>query len=281
MWGSPSKGMRPVGQPGDRRDEAHHRAGEPAVDVGVADQRLRRDHASRRRRCLDRRCHARASAAAISRCRASAADGVRRSGPSAIAASTSARLVSDLLPGSETTPVDGGARARARARTQSPAHPTERLRSAGPWRDAPRGGRPWRAARASRRASAAARRARHARPGLALGVDTGEQQAAHHRDVLEEVDLLVALGWPGPSPPSSGARRAWSAPARRPARSRRGAARGRWPARRPAGSGRPALIRTSVAASVGIGGLGHGLLGQRDDLVGHRLGRRAAWPRRS
>ena len=53
---------------------------------------------------------------------------------------------------------------------------------------------------------------------LACGVDGGEDQAAGHRHVLEEVDLLVRACPAGRTPPRTGVRRTSSAPASRPVR---------------------------------------------------------------
>ena len=91
---------------------------------------------------------------------------------------------------------------------------------------------------ASRRTSAAARRARQATPGLPSVSHGGEEEAAEHRDVLEEVDPLLGLLLRGPAPPRSGGRPRWSAPAWRRARRPRAGGSGRWPAAAPRRPGR-------------------------------------------
>src|SRR6185369_5109966 len=92
-------------------------------------------------------------------------------GPSASAASTRARLVSDLLPGSETSACTG-------PRACGPGLGSGLL-----------GQLPGLTAYVARRAAGPP-----GDPGPALGVDAGQQEAAHHREVLEE---LGPLGRPG------------------------------------------------------------------------------------
>ena len=120
---------RAAGEAGDRRHEPHHGAGEAAVDLGVAVPAAGRDGpvAVPRPR---RRCRARAAPRPSAGCRASAADGVRRWGRRRARRARSARLVSDLLPGSETTAVDGVRRRGAGQGSvgpgaRSPAQPIE------------------------------------------------------------------------------------------------------------------------------------------------------------
>ena len=91
----------------DRRDEPHHRAGEPAVDGGVAGRSGPGSPTSRRwtvsaasAQRAQRRGHQQGVAGPERR-------GGRRLGPSDSAASTSARLVSDLVPGRGTTASTG------------------------------------------------------------------------------------------------------------------------------------------------------------------------------
>ena len=115
------------------------------------------------------------------------------------------------------------------------------------------GRQPGRCARAPRAASLASRRAvralrrvpvvawcaaccaRQASPGLALGVDGGEHQAAEHAEVLEEVDALLGPPRRRPPPPRTGGRPGWSAPGCRRAGPTRaaGTARSRAAARPP------------------------------------------------
>ena len=180
--------------------------------------------------------------------------------PSASAASTSARLVSDLLPGSDTTASTGRRGARRRPGVGEPGagrSPAQRIRllsRSWPLRAAPHDGRCGEVAGlAAGVAGGAAGPPGDA--GLALGVDRGDDQAAEHRDVLEEVDPLV--GCAGPGPPSQNR---WPAAvvgtsvAASTAAESRGA--------RPVASARPApiwataLMRTSVTGSVGIGAWG-------------------------
>ncbi len=118
------EGHRPGGQRRDRRHEPQHRPGEPAVDVGVAVERARTSPPSRHRWCRPRR---RATDSAVAISTVSRDRRARRTtlGPSARAAITSARLVSDLLPGSETVDVDRSARARRRPRVDVRRHPAQ------------------------------------------------------------------------------------------------------------------------------------------------------------
>ena len=116
---------------GHGRDEAEHGAGQAAVDVGVPVERARASPPSRRRRCRRARPATSAPAAIsdVSRDRRA-----RRTtlGPSASAAMTSARLVSDLLPGSETVTSTGpcarGRRPRVGVRRRHPAQPNAATR---------------------------------------------------------------------------------------------------------------------------------------------------------
>ena len=121
-------------------------------------------------------------------------------GPSASAASTSARLVSDLLPGSETTAVHRRAGAGRRPGVgercwSSPAQPMRRAsadlccRQPGLARAAVAARRPGLAADVLGRPAGPPGDAR-----LALGVDRGDEQPAEHRDVLEEVQRCWAAG---------------------------------------------------------------------------------------
>ena len=114
MWASPSKDT-PRRQRGDRRYEPEHGAGQSAVDLGVAVEG----------RGVTAQSSPEVSTPAPRPVRAAAISTVSRErrarrtseGPSASAASTSARLVSDLLPGSDTVGVDRPARARRRPRS--------------------------------------------------------------------------------------------------------------------------------------------------------------------
>ena len=136
-----------VGESGHRRHEPGDGAGEPAVDPAAADQAPGID-APVVSVGVERERPARSGRRPSAGCRASGGRGVRRTDPSASEASTRARLVSDLLPGSETVArtgpracgaahgaVVGGALVtaagyRAARRT--------RVSSGGPWRPAPR-----------------------------------------------------------------------------------------------------------------------------------------------
>ena len=142
-------------------------------------------------------------------------------------------------------------------RTSRPVSPRAWPHGSGAWPGADAAAAPW--------------RARQATPGPALGVDRGEQQAAEHRDVLEEVDLLV-----GPrgrvARSRTGARlRSWASATSRARRWTSGA-RGRLPARAAAATCATPLMRTRFSASFGSFSLGDRLLEHRPDPVGHRLG---------
>ena len=119
------EGDAPVRETGHRRHEPHHGAGQAAVDVGVAVERRRASPPSRRPRGVLDAGAERGERGAISRVSRERSGRRTTLGPSAIAASTSARLVSDLLPGSDTTRSRPGraAGAPARGRDASPAHP--------------------------------------------------------------------------------------------------------------------------------------------------------------
>src|SRR6478736_56534 len=118
-------------------------------------------------------------------------------GPSAIAASTSARLVSDLLPGSETTASTGWAARGAGQRSAGASVTTSSVVGS-----VHAGGResrlpPCVVGEAARLPAGVlgdpARPPRDA--GLTLGVAAGDDEPADQRDVLEEVQpLLGALG---------------------------------------------------------------------------------------
>ena len=140
-------------------------------------------------------------AAAISRVSRERSARRTTDGPSAIAARTSARLVSDLLPGSETTASTGWA-ARGAGHGSGPVaarHPRQpsgagdqpiRARASLASRRAS-----WASRFASRRASVATRPGPPGDARLAVGVAGGDDEAAHEGDVLEEVQLLLgALG---------------------------------------------------------------------------------------
>ena len=282
MWGSPSKATGAVGQPGDRRHEPGDRAGQPAVDRRAAGRAARRRRASRRRRCR-RGSPSAASAAAISRVSRDRSARRTTEGPSASAASTRARLVSDLLPGSETVgvapvraraalPKGAVASGRAGHRRSVPSGPA-RVSSGGPWRPGPRVRACLARCRASRRTSRAARRARQATPGLPSVSTPAMQQPADHRDVLEEVDPLGRSRRRVLLPPErvTGVRRRHQ---RRRQHRRRQARRRPVASARPASIWTPALIRTRVTGSVGIGQARRDPLGERGDLLGHLLGLR-------
>ena len=254
MWGSPSK-----------RDRAVAPARRPA---GRSASRCRRGRSRRRRRGPRRPGVTAQSPEPVSsmpvpsEVRAAAMSSVSRErsgrrttlGPSAIAASTRARLVSDLLPGSETTRSTGSV---GRGAGQRLTHPRTLSRSGqlglGELRLAAGvlGDLLGLAAHVGGGAAGPPGQA-----GLALGVDRGEEQAAEDGGVLVELQAL-RRSWPGGR---SRSRSAW--PARVVGTSdaastvalRRGA--------RPVASAAaariwaPALIRTSVAGSVGIGASG-------------------------
>ncbi len=165
---------RAAGEPGDGRQEAHDGAGQAAVDREPVRTAGRASPSSRAAR-LDVGCRGRAAPPAMSEVSRETSGRRTTLGPSARAASTSARLVCDLLPGSETTAATGPV---ARGAGQGSATvPVARVlvvtRAAYQWAQltfaaASLASRLAVAARwpASRRASRAARRARQATPGL-------------------------------------------------------------------------------------------------------------------
>ena len=108
--GSPSKVTGAVREGRHRRDEAHHRAGETAVDDTAA-QGARASPSSAVRRCR-RGSRAWSGPRPSARCRASAGRVVRRRDRRPGAASTRARLVSDFEPGQLDPRVDRTARRR-------------------------------------------------------------------------------------------------------------------------------------------------------------------------
>ena len=254
-----------VGQGGDRRQEPHHRAGQPAVDAGRTAQAAR---ASRAQSSPVRRRSSAPSARSAGRHqdRVAATQRVDAAtvGPSASAASTSARLVSDFDAGQRHRGSHRPVGARCRPRL---AHDRERSarglvaerttvsRAGAPGpcgrRAGPRGGRPRaRASGAGRRVVCGVLRA-PGQAGPALGVDGGEDQAAEHGDVLEEVDALLG---------SLGGVLLLPEPVRRPASSAPGCRRAASDdsrGKRPSASISPAptwtapLIRTREAGSSG------------------------------
>ena len=96
-----------VGQRGGGRQEPHHGAGQAAVDVGRAVQRVGRDQPGPSGPIGDARRRATAARRPSARCRGCAAARAGWTGRSASAASTSARLVIDLEPGTGTVASTG------------------------------------------------------------------------------------------------------------------------------------------------------------------------------
>ena len=101
------EGDRAVGQQGQRRDEAHHGAGEAAVDGPAAGEGSRAGSPATRRPTPRRSTPRVRSASRISWVSRASRPFTMVEGPSASAASTSARLVSDFEPGTVTVAVTG------------------------------------------------------------------------------------------------------------------------------------------------------------------------------
>ena len=100
--GSPSKVTAPVGQAGDRRQEPHHRAGQPDVDVGRSAQRLRPDHPAAHRPQWRPAAPMRAQPGRHQLGVAGPQRVAQGAGAVETAASTRARAVIDFEPGSRT-----------------------------------------------------------------------------------------------------------------------------------------------------------------------------------
>ena len=275
MCGSPSKATAPVDSPATGGTNRITVPARPQSTCGVAG----RSGAGRDRPVVARRCR-RATPSAVQR--RGHQQGVARAqrpaydGRAVGERGEHQRAVGQRLAAGQRRPrVDrAGARgaghgSRARRRVTRAAYRAAQveLGLGAAW---PRGGRPGARCRASRRASLAARRARQATPGLPSVSPAAMSRPPSIETFLKKWTLLVARWRRVRLLPEAVPGQRWSAPARRPAAVEAGAGRGRWPARRRRRPGR--RVDPDQGGRVGRDRrLGHGLLGQRDELVGDRL----------